>query len=421
MGGLKMENNNTQQPKNNKNMLYIIIALVAIVGIAAFALMGKGGSSDKNLTSVEKLMEAYKSSMNMKQIDGDFTVKGSFETTSEDPSEQAVTELLNKISLTANVKVDMDTNQVEEAFKLNVEDQELVSAAIYIDDKIMAGSVPLLFEGWAYGEVEKINELSGQSFNFGETMKNALELYDFSDIENIDAVKEKYLTFAKENIDPMITVENGVEITDGYEKAHKTDKYTIVLTPENSLELVTKFVEIAKDDEDLKNVIIAKVDDYMDYMAKSTGLPQDQLDMMFADLVEAKKEIQDNYVEGMNEVYTALTSEEMEIPEELKTLNLEISFYLENKNIVAQDMGINFDMDQEGTTYKLNITMNQVINKINEKIDFTAIDLENGYNLTSEDGEDANKLMQEAQGNFMTNILFNPDFQNLFQAFEQFQ
>lgn len=416
-----MENNNTQQPKNNKNMLYIIIALVAIVGIAAFALMGKGGSSDKNLTSVEKLMEAYKSSMNMKQIDGDFTVKGSFETTSEDPSEQAVTELLNKISLTANVKVDMDTNQVEEAFKLNVEDQELVSAAIYIDDKIMAGSVPLLFEGWAYGEVEKINELSGQSFNFGETMKNALELYDFSDIENIDAVKEKYLTFAKENIDPMITVENGVEITDGYEKAHKTDKYTIVLTPENSLELVTKFVEIAKDDEDLKNVIIAKVDDYMDYMAKSTGLPQDQLDMMFADLVEAKKEIQDNYVEGMNEVYTALTSEEMEIPEELKTLNLEISFYLENKNIVAQDMGINFDMDQEGTTYKLNITMNQVINKINEKIDFTAIDLENGYNLTSEDGEDANKLMQEAQGNFMTNILFNPDFQNLFQAFEQFQ
>lgn len=416
-----MENNNTQQPKNNKNMLYIIIALVAIVGIAAFALMGKGGSSDKNLTSVEKLMEAYKSSMNMKQIDGDLTVKGSFETTSEDPSEQAVAELLNKISLTANVKVDMDTNQVEEAFKLNVEDQELVSAAIYIDDKIMAGSVPLLFEGWAYGEVEKINELSGQSFNFGETMKNALELYDFSDIENIDAVKEKYLTFAKENIDPMITVENGVEITDGYEKAHKTDKYTIVLTPENSLELVTKFVEIAKDDEDLKNVIIAKVDDYMDYMAKSTGLPQDQLDMMFADLVEAKKEIQDNYVEGMNEVYTALTSEEMEIPEELKTLNLEISFYLENKNIVAQDMGINFDMDQEGTTYKLNITMNQVINKINEKIDFTAIDLENGYNLTSEDGEDANKLMQEAQGNFMTNILFNPDFQNLFQAFEQFQ
>jgi hypothetical protein len=421
MGGLKMENNNTQQPKNNKNMLYIIIALVAIVGIAAFALMGKGGSSDKNLTSVEKLMEAYKNSMNMKQIDGDLTVKGSFETTSEDPSEQAVAELLNKISLTANVKVDMDTNQVEEAFKLNVEDQELVSAAIYIDDKIMAGSVPLLFEGWAYGEVEKINELSGQSFNFGETMKNALELYDFSDIENIDAVKEKYLTFAKENIDPMITVENGVEITDGYEKAHKTDKYTIVLTPENSLELVTKFVEIAKDDEDLKNVIIAKVDDYMDYMAKSTGLPQDQLDMMFADLVEAKKEIQDNYVEGMNEVYTALTSEEMEIPEELKTLNLEISFYLENKNIVAQDMGINFDMDQEGTTYKLNITMNQVINKINEKIDFTAIDLENGYNLTSEDGEDANKLMQEAQGNFMTNILFNPDFQNLFQAFEQFQ
>ncbi|MCT4632252.1 MAG: hypothetical protein N4A76_05880 [Firmicutes bacterium] len=416
-----MENNNTQQPKNNKNMLYIIIALVAIVGIAAFALMGKGGSSDKNLTSVEKLMEAYKNSMNMKQIDGDLTVKGSFETTSEDPSEQAVAELLNKISLTANVKVDMDTNQVEEAFKLNVEDQELVSAAIYIDDKIMAGSVPLLFEGWAYGEVEKINELSGQSFNFGETMKNALELYDFSDIENIDAVKEKYLTFAKENIDPMITVENGVEITDGYEKAHKTDKYTIVLTPENSLELVTKFVEIAKDDEDLKNVIIAKVDDYMDYMAKSTGLPQDQLDMMFADLVEAKKEIQDNYVEGMNEVYTALTSEEMEIPEELKTLNLEISFYLENKNIVAQDMGINFDMDQEGTTYKLNITMNQVINKINEKIDFTAIDLENGYNLTSEDGEDANKLMQEAQGNFMTNILFNPDFQNLFQAFEQFQ
>lgn len=416
-----MENNNTQQPKNNKNMLYIIIALVAIVGIAAFALMGKGGSSDKNLTSVEKLMEAYKSSMNMKQIDGDLTVKGSFETTSEDPSEQAVAELLNKISLTANVKVDMDTNQVEEAFKLNVEDQELVSAAIYIDDKIMAGSVPLLFEGWAYGEVEKINELSGQSFNFGETMKNALELYDFSDIENIDAVKEKYLTFAKENIDPMITVENGVEITDGYEKAHKTDKYTIVLTPENSLELITKFVEIAKDDEDLKNVIIAKVDDYMDYMAKSTGLPQDQLDMMFADLVEAKKEIQDNYVEGMNEVYTALTSEEMEIPEELKTLNLEISFYLENKNIVAQDMGINFDMDQEGTTYKLNITMNQVINKINEKIDFTAIDLENGYNLTSEDGEDANKLMQEAQGNFMTNILFNPDFQNLFQAFEQFQ
>lgn len=417
-----MENNNMQQkPKNNKNMLYIIIALVAIVGIAAFALMGKGGSSDKNLTSVEKLMEAYKSSMNMKQVDGDITLKGSFETTSEDPSEQAVAELLNKLSVTANVKMDMDTNQIEEAFKINVEDQELVSAAIYIDNEIMAGSVPLLFEGWAYGEVAKINELSGQTFNFGETMKNALALYDFSNIENIDAIKEKYTTFAKENIDPMITVENGVEVTDGYGKAHKTDKYTIILTPENSLDLITKFVEIAKDDEDLKNVIIAKVDDYMDYMAKSTGLPQDQLDMMFADLVEAKKEIEDNYIEGMNEVYTNLTSEELEIPEEIKTLNLELSFYLENKNIVAQDMGINFDMDQEGTTYKLSIYMNQVINKINEKIDFTAIDLENSYNLTSEDGEDANKLMQEAQGNFMTNILFNPDFQNLFQAFEQFQ
>lgn len=416
-----MEDNNIQkQPKNNKNLIYIIIALVVVVGIAVFAMMGKSAPG-KDLTSVEKIMEVYKNSMTMKQADADMTLKGTFETSSEDPSDKAVIELLNKLSVSANVKMDMNTNKVEETFSFNVDGQELISAAIYIDETIMAGSVPLLFEGWAYGDIAKINELSGQSFNFGETFQNALELYDFSDIENIETVKEKYLAFAIENIEPMITVENAVELTDSYGKAHKADKYTIVLTPENTLELLKKFVEIAKDDENLKNVIISKMDDYMDYMAKSTGLPQDQLDMMFADINEAKKDIDENYVSGMNDLYTELTKEETKIPEELKTLNLTIALMVENNNFLAQDVNVKFDFEDQGINYKMDLALNQIMNKINEEIEFSTIDLENSYDLTAEDGEDANQLMQEAQGNFMTNILFNPDFQNLFQAVEKFQ
>jgi hypothetical protein len=459
---------------NNKTKIIIAVVSVVVIGAGIFFLGGNNTMAD--MTALEKLEASMEKQVEVKKVDMDMTIGLDFDI--DETVEGVDTSMLNvieDIEFVYNIKEDISDVEnflMEGLFSVMYQGETSMDMNFFMDAEKMVFGIPFLYENSFYmtyegyaSLMEKTLNMSGQgtesatdfSFDMKKIMNDSIEFSEkFYSLEGIEGAEnfdgDKYRTMMEEGLSGILTETEAFDVeidNEGEVSTIECDGFMLTFNETQFIDFALPILEEAKTDEALKNIIIAKTQEYFDFAIGVYGedfFNQPGMDDPYGEINEFIEEIKTNYEIRIGEMITGLQTQrersemetfvainkigldsdgEMRYWDMSLDLNIEALEDIESAAMEGIDGAVIPEMSNSEGIKGVNVSMVYVINSINEELIFT------DYSTVTETGVDivavaenlespeAQSLMMQIMGAGMQEMGTNPLLQILSQNMGQ--
>lgn len=295
--------------------------------------------------------------------------------------------------------------------KISYKEKPLLKADVSLIDSLLTIEAPQIHELPFYQFVEDFAELNRQ-------------------LQNMDLIRYKDLLFKEDGYTNLFEknahfYENEVEsflasrIKDSYEESITTNlygdiydvdvtSYDIELTQEDFLKFNIKLIEEAKNDMDLRNLVLARMDDVKQIMLESKdyelfGLTEE---MFIAEFEDSKIELYNNWTTIFENWTEELEYKLGDIYYYGGAMDIKLTLSIDDDNLIRK---IYYEFTQASTTVKETIIYNGFDEDVKPNV---AKDLENGIDLTNLGSytEDSEVIQKQIGQNIIDKVIMAPNF-----------
>ncbi len=458
---------------NNKTKIIIAVVVVVVIGAGIFFM--SGNNTMANMTAMEKLEASMEKQVEIKKVDMDMTIGLGFDI--DETVEGVDTSMLNvieDIEFVYDIKEDISDVEnflLEGLFSVMYQGETSMDMNFFMDGEKMVFGIPFLYENPFYMTyegyarlIEKTIEMSGETaaapeftFDMKKIMKDSIEFSEkFYSLEGIEGAEnfdgDKYRTMMEEGLSGILTETEAFDVEvdkEGEVSTIKCDGFMLTFNETQFIDFALPILEEAKTDEALKNIIIAKTQEYFDFAIGVYGedfFNQPGMDDPYGEINEFIEEIKTNYEIRIGEMTTELQTQrerseketfvvinkigldsdgEMRYWDMSLDLNIEALEELESVAMEGIDGAVIPEMSNPEGIKGVNVSMVYVINSINEELTFTDYSTvtETGVDIVAlaenPDSQEAQSLMMQIMGAGMQEMGTNPLLQILSQNMGQ--
>ncbi|MDW7669754.1 MAG: hypothetical protein SCJ93_13100, partial [Bacillota bacterium] len=312
--------------------------LIAVVVVAAVAVGGYFLTKDEpfqEADAFDMMKNYYKESMNITSMDEDVTFSISID--SQDPNIKSVQDILEEVEFQMNIKETLEPIKVQMDLGVIYQGEESLNLNMFIDDEKMVYDVPFIYDKAFYMSYEDYNEfmekqgLSGQSLNMNEIMDKAMEFQkEFYSLEGVEGIEdldfEKYENIMRENLQGILVKGEKFDVVLNKDEDDTIECQELLLTfnDDQAVDFLIPLLTEAKDDESMKNLIIAKAEVYVDFMKSFYSdefYETAGIENPYAEIEEAIDEIETNYSQGIEDAILELEKIKAEEHQYFTTIN----------------------------------------------------------------------------------------------------
>lgn len=415
----------------------ILIAVIIIAAVAVGGFLLTRNEPFEEADAFDMMKGYYKESMNVKSMDEDVTFSMSID--SQDPNIAAFQDILNEIEFQIKLKETLDPLVVQMDMSVMYQGEESLNIDMFIDDERMIYNVPFIYDKAFYLTYEDYNKfmedsgMPGQTLDMNEIINNSMEFQkEFYSLENVEGADDldidKYEAIMRENLEGILIKGEKFDVVLNKDENDTVECQELLLSFDNNqaVDFLLPLLNEAKDDEAMKNLIIAKTELYMDFVK---SMYDDEIfetagvDNPYEEFEEALEEIETNYSQGIEDAISELeeirakdhqfftTINKIGIDKDgmMRYWNMDLTLYPEE--IPEDEYGVDIA--------KIDFNMEAVVNSFNKDVEFK------DYSNISEEGQDLSQLMnnpesQETQalmmqiyGGLMQEVGTNPLLQRI--------
>jgi len=401
----------------SKNLKIIIaVALIAVVAVGGYFLTKDEPFQEAD--AFDMMKNYYKESINITSMDEDVTFSISID--SQDPNIASFQEILNELEFQMNIKEVLEPLAVQMDLEVMYQGEESLSLNMFIDDEKRVCDVPFVYDRAFYMTYEDYNEFMENQGLSGEGIEG------IEGIENLDF--EKYENIMRENLDGILIKGDKVDLILNKNEEDTIECQELLLTfnDKQALDFLIPLFKEAKDDEAMKNLIIAKAEIYVDFMKSFYSddfYETAGIENPYAEIDEAITEIESNYSQGLEDAIVELEKIKAEEHQYFTTINkigidkngmmrywnMDLTLYPEK--IPEDEYGVDIA--------KITFNMETVVNSVNEDVQFRDYSkiAEEGENLSpiinNFESQESQALMMQIYGKLMQEVGSNPLFQRI--------
>ncbi len=414
----------------SKNVkIIIIIAAAAVIALAAFFLI-QGGEQD----AFSLLTGSFSNIQNNNKVDSTMNLKLSIDT--EDPQLAVVKKILDDVSIKYDILQDLDDYKAEGKIDILYKDESALKLSVYVDKDSMVFDIPILYEKPFYISLDEytkfMKDVSGievNPFDFDkmiEFQKNFYSLDNVEGAENFEA--KKYEDISRQQLEGLLIKGEKIDVavnSKGKEEKVSCQELKLNFNQTNAIDFILAMLKEAQNDEELKKILIVKIEEYIEFSESLIGMEFDEnlgYENPYDSYKETLNDIKENYSEGIARAITDLeTAKENNKGEVLQANNIiavdksKLFRYL-NSDIKLNNLESSNEMDIKSININLEFTVNSY-----GKLQFTdygdmqesCVDLMEI--LKNPEGEKAQEIMMYVYGSFMQEMTTNPLLQTITQ------
>ncbi|WXR62892.1 DUF6583 family protein [Peptostreptococcaceae bacterium AGR-M142] len=392
-----LENKNTQK---SPMKLIAILAVVVVIGIAAF-FMTKGGSK----TPYDKINDATMQLQKAKtlEIKGNATVSNKVNNVKEEDKEsmEQVNELINSLAYNYEFKMDKDNKKYFGSLGYSIKDTDLININIYTDADSFQLNIPALSSKTLYFKWDDYDNMAEKLDLPKLHLKDYKELFNITDYPNFKKLEKKYMDLAKKELGHKAVLSKEQVEIELDSKKYNTKEYSFALNQEESFGFNKKMIDTIKDDQDLKDLLISKGEDFLKIARKNGDAEILEIPKDFSFDTEENRTKMDEFLNEATSNFDEMINMTNESGVET---NVVTKYRVDQKDILRQ-------MVQESTSTTkneeddLDMTIStkstfDIIN-FNEPLTIDELDKTNLFNLGTATEQDFMDLKTEIQGNMM--------------------
>lgn len=408
----------------SKNVkIIIIIAVVAAIAVAAFFLI-QGGEKD----AFSLLTDSFSSMQEIKKVDSTMNLKLSME--SEDPELEVVKKIFNDITIKYDILQDLDNYKAEGKIDILYKDEVALDLNVYIDENYIVMDIPILYEKPFYMALDDYNQFISDTSGIEMKPLDFEKIKEFQDnfysLDNIEGAEnfdgQKYEDISRQQLEGILLKGENIDVAineNGKEKKVACQELKLNFNETQAIDFIVALLKEAQNDEELKNILLVKIEDYMEFSESLMGLELSE-DLGYENPYDSYKEImndiKENYSEGITEAITELEKAKAEIESEVfKADNIIAIDKSDCIRYLNSDIKIN-NTDDSSDSYidSMGINIELIVNSYNKEIEFTNYEnmQESCVNLIeileNPEGEKAQEVMFYLYGSFMQEMSTNP-------------
>ena len=396
--------NEDSKKSTSAPILIGIIGLLAVVGLL-FALAGGSGSKDGANLMEASLNVLFADSYEVQQV----IELTNIEVQSNDPSAAMAANMIKGLKLEINHIANNKDFKYEGDINISLQGMSFFGGEYFLSKESGGVKIPMMYPSALYVEwldlVGLIQEEANGSFDFAsfEPYKELLDFKSYDSYKNLSL--DKYVKFYDDFYDSKITGTKSVKeelVTKNATENVSGKEYAMKFSYEDAEELNRGLFQIIKEDANLKAFIVEFSSKFIDIVIENQdyvmyGLLNGNYNVanwesyMEDELKALKLQIEPaiTYVFGqLDTVYSEIYDdpEYVDLMDKIK-MDFDAKYFVDNNNFLRKSVAkMTMDMDIEGEIIKLEMTVSEAYNKINEEVDFA------GY---GEDAVNVGKLSME--------------------------
>ena len=421
----------------------IVIVVLALVGTGIYMFSDQEDSSTE-MSTFDKFEASLSKQREIKEAD--MMISFNIDIDTPDPSMTRMAEILREVDFNYNIKQNINNIEnplIEGLLSLNYQQESALNLGFYMDaEKMILSSSDLISQAFymnfkdyerlmndmiaSYGEDQQIPAVS---MNIQEIMKQSMEFQkDFYSLEGIEGAEnfdgEKYRNMLEVGLEGLLfEIESfDVEILENDQlKTIRCDGMQLDFNETQLIELMIPILEEAKTDDALKNIIIAKAEQYMTFVNALYSIDYESMGIEdpYAEIYEGIDDLDENYDIRIEEIIKGLN--------DYKESNTGKGFSVNNKiglddsgMIRYWDMTILVNLESvDPSVETVTIKTQSVTNSYNKSLNFTDYSniAEEGIDLVSlmenPDTTETQMVLMQLYGSVMQKMSLNPLYRDI--------
>lgn len=421
----------------------IVVIVLALVGTGIYMLLPKEDPLVE-LSTFEKFEAALARQSEIKEAD--MLINFNIDIATNDPSMTRMAEILREVDFNYNIKQNMknlDNLLIEGLLSMSYHQEPALNLDFYMDgEKIIFGSKDLITQIFYlnFKDYEKYmhdimasygNESQMPSFSMDikEIMRRSVEFQkEFYSLEGIEGIEnfngDKYRNMLEEGLEGLLIEVEPFDVPimeNGQIKQVSCRGMQLVFNETQLIELMIPILEEAKNDGELKKIIITKAEQYMTFTNTLYSIDYDAMGVEnpYAEINEGIDDLEENYIPRIEELIKILT--------DYKETYSGRGFSIDNKigidnagMIIYWDMALTANLglgDTSGDT--INIRSRSITNSYDQSLEFSDYSkiTEEGINVVQlmayPDSVESQMVLMQLYGSFMQKMSLNPLFRDI--------
>ena len=408
----------------SKNVkIIIIVAAIAVIAVAAFFL-----TQHEEKDAFSLLTDSFSNMQEIKKVDSTMNIKLSID--SENPEMEVVKKILNDVTIKYDILEEIDEFKVEGKIDILYKGESALNLDVYVDEDYMVFNMPILYEKPFYISLDDyykfVSDTSGiemRPFDFKkirEFQENFYSLDNIEGSENFDS--QKYEDISRQQLEGILVKGENIDVAinnNGKEEKVTCQELKLNFNETQAMDFILALLKEAQNDEELKNILIAKIEEYMEFSESLMGFELSE-DLGYENPYESYKEsineIKENYSQGISDLITELEKAKQETKSEAFQANNIIAVdksktmrYL-NSDIKINNVDDPSDLNIDSVKMNFEFTVNSYSKDIEftkyENMEETCVNLQEI--LENPQGDKAQEIMYYVYGSFMQEMTTNP-------------
>lgn len=421
----------------------IVVIVLALVGTGIYMLLPKEDPLVE-MSTFEKFEAALARQSEIKEAD--MLINFNIDIATNDPSMTRMAEILREVDFNYNIKQNMkslDNLLIEGLLSMSYHQEPALNLDFYMDgEKIIFGSKDLITQLFYlnFKDYEKYmqdilasygNESQMPSFSMDvqEIMRLSVEFQkEFYSLEGIEGIEnfngDKYRDMLEEGLEGLLIEVEPFDVPimeNGQIKQVSCRGMQLVFNETQLIELMIPILEEAKNDGELKKIIITKAEQYMTFANTLYSIDYEAMGIEdpYAAINEGIDDLEENYIPRIEELIKILNDYKETYSG--RGFSIDNIIGIDNAGmIIYWDMALTANLglgDTAGETIK--IRSRSITNSYNQSLEFSDYSkiTEEGINVVElmayPDSVESQMVLMQLYGSFMQKMSLNPLFRDI--------
>ncbi|HAE42972.1 MAG TPA: hypothetical protein DCG34_08675 [Clostridiales bacterium] len=421
----------------------IVVIVLALVGTGIYMLLPKEDPLVE-MSTFEKFEAALARQSEIKEAD--MLINFNIDIATNDPSMTRMAEILREVDFNYNIKQNMkslDNLLIEGLLSMSYHQEPALNLDFYMDgEKIIFGSKDLITQLFYlnFKDYEKYmqdilasygNESQMPSFSMDvqEIMRRSVEFRkEFYSLEGIEGIEnfngDKYRDMLEEGLEGLLIEVEPFDVPimeNGQIKQVSCRGMQLVFNETQLIELMIPILEEAKNDGELKKIIITKAEQYMTFANTLYSIDYEAMGIEdpYAAINEGIDDLEENYIPRIEELIKILNDYKETYSG--RGFSIDNIIGIDNAGmIIYWDMALTANLglgDTAGETIK--IRSRSITNSYNQSLEFSDYSkiTEEGINVVElmayPDSVESQMVLMQLYGSFMQKMSLNPLFRDI--------
>lgn len=421
----------------------IVVIVLALVGTGIYMLLPKEDPLVE-MSTFEKFEAALARQSEIKEAD--MLINFNIDIATNDPSMTRMAEILREVDFNYNIKQNMkslDNLLIEGLLSMSYHQEPALNLDFYMDGEIIIfGSKDLITQLFYlnFKDYEKYmqdilasygNESQMPSFSMDvqEIMRRSVEFQkEFYSLEGIEGIEnfngDKYRDMLEEGLEGLLIEVEPFDVPimeNGQIKQVSCRGMQLVFNETQLIELMIPILEEAKNDGELKKIIITKAEQYMTFANTLYSIDYEAMGIEdpYAAINEGIDDLEENYIPRIEELIKILNDYKETYSG--RGFSIDNIIGIDNAGmIIYWDMALTANLglgDTAGETIK--IRSRSITNSYNQSLEFSDYSkiTEEGINVVElmayPDSVESQMVLMQLYGSFMQKMSLNPLFRDI--------